>query len=307
MRAFVVGNIALDETFAVDALPKEGESIFGTRRSSDLGGKGANQAVMLARCGTSVTLIAGVGDDAAADRVRQMLDCEPLSAALRTCPNTATDMSVILSDRSGANVVVTTTDCAKAMDSNAACRALDDASQGDLLVLQGNLTVTANEALMDAAHHRNMHVAFNPSPVDPGLKPLLAKVNTLFLNDGEAMVLTGHFGRAAVIELLELGIETVVLTLGESGAFLGQANQVTHVPAGKAAVLDTTGAGDSYQGVALASAMRNARRVSDDDLRLAADAAALTVSRFGSVSAMPSIPEIRELLSAHEKGGPQTQ
>ncbi|MGB3408119.1 MAG: PfkB family carbohydrate kinase [Jannaschia sp.] len=63
MKVFVVGNIALDQTLAVDRIPFEGESVFGRHVSSDLGGKGTNQAIVLARCGVETVLVAGLGTD----------------------------------------------------------------------------------------------------------------------------------------------------------------------------------------------------------------------------------------------------
>ena len=71
MKVFVVGNIAMDQTLAVDRMPIEGESIFGSKISSDLGGKGTNQAIVLARCGIPTILIAAIGTDAQSQQMRE--------------------------------------------------------------------------------------------------------------------------------------------------------------------------------------------------------------------------------------------
>ncbi|WP_281827027.1 PfkB family carbohydrate kinase [Jannaschia rubra] len=296
MRAIVIGNVALDETFAVEALPQGGESIFGSHRHAGLGGKGANQAVMLARCGLSVRLRCAVGDDVASETVRSLLAVEPLTSDLHLVPATATDRSIILSDATGANVIVTTTDCAGAMRPRDALPALDDAGAGDLLVLQGNLTQDVTMALIDAGRARGMTVVFNPSPTRIWMSEALTRVDLAFLNEAEAELLTGLRGEAAVAAMLRAGRGIVALTSGGGGALLGRGDEIVHVPARPAKVVDTTGAGDTFQSVAIASAQRRGRPLAVEDLTRAAAAAGLAVSRFGSLSAMPSVAEARAIL-----------
>lgn len=299
MRAYVVGNVAMDQTFEVDALPQEGQSILGTQRSSELGGKGANQAIVLARCGVPVTFIGGVGDDAQADKLRQRLTQEPLDARFATLPGLATDLSIVMAEPCGGNIIVTTVDCARALDVATVMPVLDEASPGDFMVLQGNLSPKVTEELFDVAHRKGLKVVFNPSPAEAAFQPLLARAAMVFVNEAEAQTYTGHSGEMAVRALLSMGSQTVVLTRGAQGALLGlPSGSMEDIAAHPCDVVDTTGAGDTFQSVVLAAVMLAGGPVSRQALEVAAKAAGITISRFGTVSALPSRQDLASLLSA---------
>ena len=299
MRAYVVGNVAMDQTFEVDALPQEGQSILGTQRSSELGGKGANQAIVLARCGVPVTFIGGVGDDAQADKLRQRLTQEPLDARFATLPGLATDLSIVMAEPCGGNIIVTTVDCARALDVATVMPVLDEASPGDFMVLQGNLSPKVTEELFDVAHRKGLKVVFNPSPAEAAFQPLLARAAMVFVNEAEAQTYTGHSDEMAVRALLSMGSQTVVLTRGAQGALLGlPSGSIEEIAAHPCDVVDTTGAGDTFQSVVLAAVMLAGGPVSRRALEVAAKAAGITISRFGTVSALPSRQDLASLLSA---------
>ena len=219
MRAIVIGNVAVDETINVDALPAEGASILGHGRRAELGGKGANQAVILARAGVEVTFVAAIGDDERGALVRRSLAAEPLEARLLTVPY-PTDASIILRDREGANAIVTTVDCAGALDVEAAVGSLDGSGQGSLVVLQGNLDERTTRALFDAAAARSLPIVFNPSPVAAWQAALLGRCAAVFANEHEAAILTGMEPRNAAVEIVRRGANRAVVTMGAAGLWL---------------------------------------------------------------------------------------
>jgi ribokinase len=209
----------------------------------------------------------------------------------------ATDRSIILSDAMGTNVIVTTTDCARALRPSDALKGLNGSETGDLLVLQGNLRPDATNALIQAGRARGMRIALNPSPIEDWMRDAMSSVDLAFLNEAEAEFMTGTLGEAAVATMRRAGTAGIVLTSGERGALLGSGDDIVHVPARPAAIVDTTAAGDTFLAVALASAMRRGGPLSAEDLDRAAAAAALTISRFGSVSAMPTTGELAAILN----------
>ncbi|PWR02079.1 ribokinase [Meridianimarinicoccus roseus] len=301
VRCHVVGNAALDESYAVDDLPLEGESVLARSIGLGLGGKGANQAIVLARCGMPVRFTTAIGRDARAESVRAALAVENLQADVVILPDAATDLSIILADGHGGNVVITTSECARGLTSEHLRGTLAGARPGDLLLLQGNLTAEATADMMRDATARGLQVVLNPSPVDPAFAPLLGRADTLFLNRPEARVLLGEEMPPddAIKALHDLGARTVVLTLGSAGALLGHSRSApVMVPAFPAAVVDPTGAGDTFQGVALASAMRRGGPLAPDDLRCAARAAAITVTRRGTSASFPTTAELAGLLNS---------
>ncbi|MEE4188096.1 MAG: PfkB family carbohydrate kinase, partial [Roseobacter sp.] len=108
VKAFVVGNIVMDESYAVDSLPTQGESIFGKKTGTDLGGKGANQAIVLGRSGVPTVLIAATGTDAQADGMIRRLETEPVEARFVKMDGMASDNSIIMTDQIGGNTIITT-------------------------------------------------------------------------------------------------------------------------------------------------------------------------------------------------------
>lgn len=298
MHAYVIGNVAMDETILVDQWPMAGASIFGRRSSGDLGGKGANQAVVMARCGLPTKLVAAVGEDFRARTIAERLAAEPVESRLVRLEGQATDFSIIFTTADGENSIVTTTDAAENLRPEDALEALSRAEPGDVAVLQGNLSGPTTEALLRAARERGMVTAFNPSPLRPSFRDLWPLVDIAFLNAGEALALTGTSGEAAAAALHALGVREVVLTLGMDGALLstgsGAPIRVAAVPA---AAVDTTGAGDTFMGVALASAVLRGSRLDELALVHAARASALTVSRKGTLGAFPSVEEMSVILA----------
>jgi ribokinase len=296
MRAFVIGNIALDETYSISALPEAGASIFGEQASRSLGGKGCNQAIVLSRCGVETTLVAAVGMDDRAIAIGRALTRERLIPNLIPVDSPTSDISIILTTPDGENSIITTRSAAAALDENAALDALGDAVSGDLLVLQGNLSEETTLAILNAARSKGLNTAFNPSPLQPWFASVLPLVDIAVLNRIEAEVLTGENGAEAGAFLLRAGVGLVIVTLGGQGCVLVSNDSATEVPAAPAAIVDTTGAGDCFTGVALASAMLRGVAVDVRALEDASRAAAITVGRRGTQDAFPSHEELMAIL-----------
>lgn len=290
MRAFVIGNVALDEAVTVADLPAFGASIHAQAGAIDLGGKGANQAIMLARSGLRCRFCAAVGDDSRADDIRSRLAAEPLETDLVRIAGVASDFSIILRNPSGDNAVITTNAAASGLTAKAACATLAGARAGDLLLLQGNLSEETTAATLRLARQMGMQTALNPSPLRPFFAALWPLVDVAFVNESEAAALGGTEALRAA------GVGQVVLTLGAKGARLVAATQDVLVPAQPCDAVDTTGAGDCFMATALASAALRQVALDARALRHAAAAAAITVSRPGTGAAFPTRSDLAEIL-----------
>ncbi len=292
MHAYVIGNVTIDETILVEEMPSSGASILGRIGAHDLGGKGANQAVVMSRCGLPTMLVAPVGNDARATSIRQHLRGEPLVSELIEMPGRSSDASLILRLPDGENANVTTTESAQSLRLNDVKPHLLRALPGDLVVLQGNLSDQATRDILDHAKGIGMVTAFNPSPLRPYFAGLWALIDIAFLNRGEAKALTGTSGIQAAEQLLGKGLKQVVLTSGGEGALLVTGNEAVDVPALACDVIDTTGAGDTFMAVALASAALRGQSPDRLALEHATRAAAITVSRPGTRTAFPTMSEL---------------
>ncbi|WGH79600.1 ribokinase [Jannaschia ovalis] len=295
-RALVFGNAAIDEVFQVRDLPAAGESVLGRAGHTGLGGKGTNQAIALARTGVPTRLVAAVGTDWHGRAIRDALGHEPVEPALVDRPDIPSDRSIIFAQEDGDNVIVTTNACARSL-TFADCRAeLAGARPGDAMLLQGNLDRDVTAALCRAGRDRGLFTVLNPSPFDAGLRDLLPLTDALFVNANEARALTGCAGRDAVAALRRAGVAQVVLTLGAEGALLGSGADILHVPARPAEVVDVTGAGDCFEGVAIGSALRRRTRLDEIAIRHAGRAAAHTIGSLGTARAFPSPRRMSEIL-----------
>jgi ribokinase len=203
----------------------------------------------------------------------------------------ASDFSIILAADAGENCVITINAAAIALTRAQAVTCLAKARAGDLLVLQGNLSAETTVGVLAEGRRRGLLAALNPSPLRPFLASLWPLVGIVFVNRGEAEALGG------AAALLSAGVRSVVVTLGADGAVLLEESGEQRVPASSCPVIDPTGAGDSFMAAALASAARRRTALDELSLRHAARAAALTVSRPGTVQAFPSRAELEDILA----------
>ncbi len=298
MQVLVLGNVAVDDAVRVEDWPQPGHSVLAAGLRRDLGGKGANQAVLLARAGAAVRFIAAVGDDAESAWLASVLAGEGLAPDALIRRRGPSDRSIVLVGRGGDNAIVTTADCARALDAATATRAVSDMAALDVLVMQGNLTVEATRAALAAARARGAATVLNPSPVQAGWTTLWSLVTLAVLNEAEAAGLAGAADPAGAAQALHAaGAERVVITLGGRGALSLGPGGMASVPAAPAVARDTTGAGDTFAAV-LAAALFHRGLAIEPALRAAAAAAAITVSRPGTWSALPTRSELAAILAS---------
>lgn len=296
MTVLVLGNITLDLVFRVDRFPQPGETVLASRRDVDVGGKGANQAVIAGRFGGDVRLVAAIGDDADGLSARKRLAAEAIDLDGLVTVAAATDQSVITVDGCSENSIVSSHAAAASLTPDHATNAAETLAAGDWLVVQGNLRQATTLEALSAAKRRGALTFFNPAPIQWDVVPLLPSVDVLVLNRVELGTLT-HSNDPAVggRQLRAAGAEIVVVTLGGDGVAIVNDHGITHLQARKANAVDTAGAGDTFCGALLAGLAKGA------DLALAArlgiEAAALTVTRAGTYSAFPSEAEASALMA----------
>jgi ribokinase len=299
MKVFVVGNIAVDETFVIATLPRAGESILATAAGRDLGGKGANQAMVMARAGLDVVFVSATGNDDRGEWIRAALAEEAIETGHVARITGPSDLSIILTDSGGENTIVTTTEAARAIPPDRVTDALDSSRRGDWLALQGNLEPSLTRAILEQARLRGVTTAFNPSPHKREFPELIGFADVLVVNRTEALELTGSTEpEAAAARLRALGARAVAITLGAEGAVYATSGGITHIRARRQEAVDTTGAGDTFMAAAIASAaLRGLNTLDPVALDAGAAAAAVTVSRIGTRRAFPTRDELRAILA----------
>jgi ribokinase len=282
VRLLVIGNAAVDRCYRVDRLPREGESVLAAAATVEPGGKGLNQAVMAARTGAEVTLLAMLGSDAAGAMLRRHLGAEGLNGPWLLEHPGPSDESIVLVGPSGDNLIVTTHAAAASLPPTAAGAAISTLAPGDGLLMQGNLDERMTIDCLAAARARGARTLFNSSPLRPGTATALADVDILVANATEAAALAGNV------------VPVSITTLGAAGARLTTAAGSRLVPAPAITAVDTTGAGDVLAGV-LAGRLILGDAL-DTALGIAVRAASAKVGRAGTAAALPTAAELRAFL-----------
>jgi len=292
----VIGNATIDTLIRLERFPRPGETLVADGATEDFGGKGANQAVVIARCGVAVRLIAAIGGDEAGQRIRDNLSAEGvITDGLWVCPR-PTDRCVIYIDRAGENMIVSLIDAARTFDPLGTTGVAQWIGAGDHALLQGNLRPAILRDCLALAKARGAVTVLNPSPTYRAADYDWSAVDLAIVNRGEAIELGGADDPIrAAHGLLQAGAGTVILTEGERGATWIGRNERMHVDAPHVETVDTVGAGDVFCG-ALVAALA-AGEASNVALRAATEAAAISVTRPGVFASFPSRAEIRQVLA----------
>lgn len=302
MTVLVIGNCTVDLVFRLDRFPGPGETLLARERLMDLGGKGANQAVVSGRLGARTRLVAPLGRDPDGQFARDRLSADAIDLSGLLTVGAPTDQSVIYVRDDGENCIVSSHAAAASLSPEQATAALDGSGPGDLLLVQGNLGFETTRAALEAARRRGVGTMVNPAPIQWDFAPLWPVTDILVLNRVELEALAGTAdpvrGGAA---LREAGVGTVIVTLGGDGAVLLDGEGVVHRPAQRVEVVDTAGAGDTFCGALAAAIQRGAGLRASLDLAMRA--AALTVGRPGTGAAFPRPDEVPALWAASGLAG----
>ncbi|WP_428672129.1 ribokinase [Reyranella sp.] len=281
-RVVVIGNAGLDLRLAVPRLPLPGETLIGSDAARAPGGKGLNQAVVAARCGARVRFCAPLGNDAPeASDVERHLSLEGFDELILPHLPYATDFSLLMVQPGGENSIVSTSACSLALTVAEAEPVLHDVGEGDVVLLQGNLSLELTGYLLATARQRKATTIFTPAPFWPGAEKLMNGCSLVIANRLEAEALGSSIDRA----------DAAIVTLGAAGCRFG----ARIFPAENVTAIDTTGCGDVFCGVMAAALSRGI--AIDRAIGSAQKAAALTATRAGAFEALPSREELCEILA----------
>lgn len=304
-RITVVGSVNMDLVFRTPRMPAVGETLLGHEFRQIPGGKGANQAVAAARQGADVSFIGAVGDDGFGDFSQQCLANEDINIShLARVAGVATGVAGILVEDNGSNSIVLAAGANATLNVSQIESAASVIGAAQLLLCQLETPVDTVTRAIAIAHAQGVKVVLNPAPAQQLDPAVLKQVDYLIVNETEASQLSGisvtnqASAQQASERLLELGVGTVLLTMGGDGALITQDGGSEFIPAIRVDVVDTTAAGDTFVG-AFAVGIANALSVSDAS-REAQYAAALTVTKLGAQTSIPRRSEVLEFMAARK-------
>ena len=300
----VVGSFMYDLVATVPRRPKTGETLVGNTFGMFLGGKGANQAIAASRAGSKVTMVGRLGNDSFGKQFLEKFSKEGINTDfVAQDDENGTGVAMPLIDASGDNSIVIIPQANMALTVENINQAQSTIADADVLVMQCEVPMDANQRAAEIAKQNDTLVILNPAPAQLIPDQILKLVDIIIPNEIETETLTGLPTKTenevlvAGRNLLSKGVETVILTLGDRGSLLLNEDGEKLIPAFDVSVVDTTAAGDSFCGV-LAASLANGISI-NLSVEIANAAGALAVTKLGAEPSLPQRDAIDDLLQSN--------
>ena len=297
----VIGSSNTDLVVKAPKLPAPGETVLGNEFIIAPGGKGANQAVAIARLGGDVTFVAKLGmDDFGNQRLEDFRRDGISTEFVFRDKESPSGVALIFVDGEGENMIVAAQGANARLLPDEVDKARSAIVGADMVVLQLETPMETVERAIIIAAENKIPVILNPAPGRKLSPALIEKIDYLTPNETEAEILTGikvtsdDDAQKSGAKLLELGAGNVIVTMGRSGAMLVTKNESSLIPAFMVDAVDATAAGDAFNG-GLAYALAVGRKLRDA-IKFANAVAALAVTQMGAQPSMPSRDELEQFL-----------
>ncbi|MCX6221124.1 MAG: ribokinase [Bacteroidia bacterium] len=288
----VLGSTNTDMVIKTTKLPQPGETILGGDFLMNPGGKGANQAVAAARLNGNVTLVAKTGNDLFGSQSKKLFQSEKLNTDfLFTDPESPSGIALITVDEQAENCIVVAPGANARLLRADVDKAAEAIKNAGIILMQLEIPLDTVCYTAEIAFKAGKKVILNPAPAQPLPDVLLKMLYLITPNETEAELLTGIpvtdalSAETAARLLLAKGIQVVVVTLGSKGAMLVTAEQCQLIPTFKVKAIDTTAAGDCFNGALAVAIAEGADLVSA--ITFANKAASISVTRMGAQASAP--------------------
>ena len=305
MKLVVIGSSNMDLVISLPRIPAVGETVLGGRSSMVFGGKGANQAVAAIRAGGDVAYIVKIGDDLFGANMKAHFQKEGFQTDLiLTDEYEPTGIAQIFVSEKGENSIAVAPGANMALLPHDLEPFEEIIANANVVLLQLETPLSTIAYIADLAQKNNLRLILNPAPAQPLDANLLKHIWLLTPNETEASLLTGievidkTSAQKAAELLRKAGVANVIVTLGENGCLLCNADGARHFMAYKATAVDTTAAGDVFNGT-LAVAITEGESF-EYAIDFAGAAAAISVSRQWAQPSLPTRAEIEALLNTSQ-------
>jgi ribokinase len=293
----VVGSLNMDIVVTVDKLPAEGETLHGRGMSEVPGGKGANQAAAIGKLQTPVCMIGKVGADGNGSVLLRSLEGAGVdTSAVMVTSGAPTGIAVVTVDAAGHNHIIVVPGANGELSKDDIDSQRHAIEQCEIVVLQLEVPLETVAYTLRLAKELGKTTVLNPAPARKLDEDVLRYVDILIPNEHELQVIA-ELDRIDELSLaqsarhfMDKGVGTIIVTLGAEGCYYADRDKMALYPARKVKAVDTTAAGDSFIGGFVAGYL--ASRDADAAIRQAQIAAAITVTRHGAQSSLPTRQEV---------------
>ena len=294
----VLGIFVADISFSGPKIPAVGETILGNKYNVGPGGKGCNQAVAIARLGGKVNFISKIGKDAYGKLALETLKKNNINTEnIIQDEKLQTGVAGILVDKQSGknaiNVIVGAPNSLKISEMN---NQINLIKSSKIFLTQLEIPKDVTLHCLKTAKENGCLTILNPAPASEISKEFYSYIDYFTPNETEAEFYTGikitneKEAKQAADKLVNLGIKKIIITLGEKGLFYSDGQEEIHLKASSVKAIDTTGAGDAFNG-ALAFSLSKGKPIKAC-LELANKAAGLSTTKLGAGDAMPFIKDI---------------
>ena len=296
-KIVVVGSANTDLVMNTERIPVPGETIIGGSFMVNAGGKGANQAVAAARLGGSVVFIAKVGMDDYGRNAKKAYASEGIDiSCVFDDPVNHSGVAFIIVDKAAENCIVVAPGANSALSTGDIDSSEKVIRGAEYMLVQLEVPMAIVEYAVDMAHRHGVKVILNPAPAAPLSDNVLGKIDILTPNRVEAELISGvkvvtmEDAKMAAEAIHRMGVRDVLITLGADGVLGLYGGQFVHVPAFPVTPVDTTAAGDVFNG-ALAVALSKGWDM-ERAIAFGCRASAIAVTRLGAQSSIPTKAEV---------------
>ena len=300
---YVLGSINMDMVARVPHMPVGGETLTADKYYVNPGGKGANQAVAIAKLGGKVAMIGKVGSDATGDALKNNLKAMGVDESMVTRADVPSGIAMIIVE-GGENRIILYKGANHSVTKADVDEGLKNAKPGDALVMQLEIPLETVTYAAAVAKQKGMLVLLNPAPAVPLGEELLKNVDIIAPNETETEILTGvgldsdvHIA-LAVKKLYQLGVKRVIITMGSRGSIVAEGQTITPVEPRKVKAVDTTSAGDTFVGATVLRYLDG--DTLEDAARFASVASSITVTREGAAQSIPTLDEVKKVIESEK-------
>ena len=294
----VLGIFVADISFSGPKIPAVGETILGNNYNIGPGGKGCNQAIAIARLGGKVNFISKIGKDDYGQLALNTLNQNEIdtSAIIQSSDHQTGVAGIMVDKKTGKNAINVITGAPSTLTIDEVNKNIDKIKNSKIFLTQLEVPKEVTLHSLKIAKESNVLTILNPAPASEISKEFFNYIDYFTPNETEAEFYTGikitneKEAKEASIKLLNFGLKKIIITLGEKGLFYSDGKEEIYLKATPVKAIDTTGAGDAFNG-GLAFALSQNKSI-NNALNLANQVAGLSTLKLGAGNAMPKYKDL---------------
>ena len=292
----VIGSLNMDLVVNVDEMPKKGQTLIGENFKEVPGGKGANQAVAIAKLGGDVSMIGKVGNDGFGQTLINALKADNVKTDYIQIENCSSGVAMITVDKNAENSIVVAPGANFRVLREDIDKCIDSIKQSDIVVVQLETPLDTIKYALQESKQLDKYTILNPAPAVKLEEDIIKNVDLLTPNETELEILSGvkieneeDIIKAAQV-MIQKGVKQLIVTLGSKGSLYIDKDNVKFKESYKVDAIDTTAAGDSYTG-ALSVALSQDKDI-QEAMDFASKVGALCVMKEGAQTSLPTIHDV---------------